>query len=74
MKTSAGKIYLWIGVLWVSITVIIAIVFLAGNPHYFSSQEGYEKFTLYANVIGFLIWSIPGFVLIVIGKRKLKSE
>lgn len=75
MKASGAKILLWIGVIWVAADVIWGgVTFLAGNPHYFSSGDGLAKAALYGNVIGFLILIIPGVILILIAKRKLKDK
>ena len=73
MKDSTARLVLWIGSLWVIGDVIWAVVFLAGNPHYFGSGGGLEKLSLYGNIVGFLILGIPGAILILIARRKLKQ-
>ena len=71
--SNTPKILFWIGIIWVALDLIWAVVFLAGNPHYFTPGSKNEMF-LFGNIIGFFILSITGVVLILVGKHKLNKK
>jgi len=72
MKIRGNRTIFLVGIIWVGLVFVLGAAFLGGNPHYF--EEGNISGILFLNIVGFILWSIPGFVLIILGNWKHKNN
>ena len=72
MKILGNRVLFLVGLIWVISVFIIGTAFLLGNPHYF--EESAITGLVLLNIFGFGLWSIPGFVLIILGKWKSRRS
>ena len=69
MRILGNRVLFFTGIIWVIGVFIIGLAFVASHPDYYREDAVPSGILLY-NIFAFALFSIPGFVLIYLGKLK----